>query len=270
MQTNSITDGVSCFCFCSFFTLTNTKPNPQLSSTHRSPSPANRPQSVHYPGGGGGGGGSGSGVGGGGGGIVRSTSRLQRPGAAEGGGWDNLGCDVPPPLPARNRSLVSHNSSPLIMSSPVPGETPSSPPPPLPPRNPSNASSSSCSSSSSSSSSSAAAAPGMPDLVPSANGASQDQHRTALHDSPTNQPSSTSVSNTDTQQPLQHLTTRHFSHWHASCIPHEPSFYAFTVELATNNVDYSTMIYHVKTLQFSSMLSLLSCTLATCHCIWLI
>lgn len=215
MQTNSITDGVSCFCFCSFFTLTNTKPNPQLSSTHRSPSPANRPQSVHYPGGGGGGGGSGSGVGGGGGGIVRSTSRLQRPGAAEGGGWDNLGCDVPPPLPARNRSLVSHNSSPLIMSSPVPGETPSSPPPPLPPRNPSNASSSSCSSSSSSSSSSAAAAPGMPDLVPSANGASQDQHRTALHDSPTNQPSSTSVSNTDTQQPLQHLTTRHFSHWHA-------------------------------------------------------
>lgn len=183
--TNGIIDGVSCLFI--FFSSNKPETKSQLSSTHRSPSPANRPQSAHYPGGGGGG-------------IGRSTSRLQRPGAAEGGGWDNLGCDVPPPLPARNRSLVSHNSSPLIMSSPVPSETPSSPPPPLPPRNPSTASSSSCSSSSSSSSS-AATASGMPDLVPSANGASQDLHRNLLRDSPTNQPPSSSVS--DNTKPFQ-------------------------------------------------------------------
>jgi hypothetical protein len=195
MQTNDIiTDGVSCFVF--FFSFSNNDTNtlfrkkkndlqtPQLSSAQRSPSPAHRPQSAHYPGG----------VSVGRSGSSGSGSRISQrpPGAVEGGGWDNLGCDVPPPLPARNRSLVSHNSSPLILSpspAPTPGETPSSPPPPLPPRNPSTASSSSCSSSSSSSSTA------MPDLVPSVNGASnQDQHRILLRDSPTNQPPSSSVS----------------------------------------------------------------------------
>ena len=196
MQTNDIiTDGVSCFVFFFSFLTTTQIPcyyvkinlqTPQLSSSQRSPSPAHRPQSAHFP--------SGVSVGRSGSSGSGSGSRISQrpPGAVEGGGWDNLGCDVPPPLPARNRSLVSHNSSPLILSSspaPIPGETPSSPPPPLPPRNPSTASSSSCSSSSSSSSTA------MPDLVPSVNGASnQDQHRILLRDSPTNQPPSSSVS----------------------------------------------------------------------------
>ena len=60
--------------------------NMQLSTTHRSPSPATRPQSAHF---------------GGTAGRSGSAGRMSRPpGAAEGGGWDNLGCDVPPPLPA--------------------------------------------------------------------------------------------------------------------------------------------------------------------------
>ncbi|XP_059352052.1 rho guanine nucleotide exchange factor 11-like [Daphnia carinata] len=170
------------------------------SSTHRSPSPANRPQSAHYP----------VGVSVARSGSSGSGNRISQrpPGAVEGGGWDNLGCDVPPPLPARNRSLVSHNSSPLILSSPVPGETPSSPPPPLPPRNPSTASSSSCSSSSSSSSSAAAAASGMPDIVPSANGASQEQHRILLRDSPTNQPPSSSAGRPSTSPLPSHHRTK--------------------------------------------------------------
>ncbi|XP_046634661.1 uncharacterized protein LOC124313870 isoform X4 [Daphnia pulicaria] len=169
-----------------------------LSSAQRSPSPAHRPQSAHYPGG----------VSVGRSGSSGSGSRISQrpPGAVEGGGWDNLGCDVPPPLPARNRSLVSHNSSPLILSpspAPTPGETPSSPPPPLPPRNPSTASSSSCSSSSSSSSTA------MPDLVPSVNGASnQDQHRILLRDSPTNQPPSSSAGRPSTSPLPSHHRTK--------------------------------------------------------------
>ncbi|KAK4018675.1 hypothetical protein OUZ56_000720 [Daphnia magna] len=170
-----------------------------LSSAQRSPSPAHRPQSAHYP----------VGVSVGRSGSSGSGSRISQrpPGAVEGGGWDNLGCDVPPPLPARNRSLVSHNSSPLILSSPAPTpcETPSSPPPPLPPRNPSTASSSSCSSSSSSSSSATA----MPDLVPSVNGASnQEQHRILLRDSPTNQPPSSSAGRPSTSPLPSHHRTK--------------------------------------------------------------
>ena len=172
------------------------------SSAHRSPSPANRPQSAHF-----------GGVGGGG----ASRSRLNRPGAAEGGGWDNLGCDVPPPLPARNRSLVTVQSSPLLLgpsTSPTTIAAPtaatmvsssssanliespaSPPPPPLPPRNPSSASSSSCSSSSSNSSSAYHQQhqqhhqqPGIADLVvPTNGGASQPHHGVQLRDSSNNQ-----------------------------------------------------------------------------------
>ena len=179
------------------------------SSNHRSPSPANRPLSTHF------GSGRTSGV------VTAAGGRI-RLGAAEGGGWDNPGCDVPPPLPARNRSLNSHNSSPLLLPSSG-GEVAvqsgsgsvvgSPPPPPLPPRNPSSASSSSCSSSSSGSfSSSATHQPGMPDVVPpnQANGASQllqNDRRTPLqpHDSPTSQTSSQGVSRT---------TKEIFSHMH--------------------------------------------------------
>jgi hypothetical protein len=173
----------------------------QLSTIQTRSPPANRPQSTYFTGGGSGGGG-------------RISGRV-RPGAAEGGGWDNLGCDVPPPLPARNRSLVAQVSAPLLMASTMTMATPlnpppselatSPPPPPLPPRNPSSASSSSTSSSSSSSASSNSTYPSMPDVVPSGsgpgNGASgADVHhyqRTAGHhqrDSPTNQPTC-SVSN---------------------------------------------------------------------------
>ena len=162
------------------------------SSAHRSPSPANRPQSAHF------------------GGVASSSrSRITRPGAAEGGGLDNLGCDVPPPLPARNRSLVTQQSSPLLLgpsaspttcvvsssSAPLVESPASPPPPPLPPRNPSSASSSSCSSSSSASSAYHQQQqhhqhhqPGMPDLVlPNSNGGTNQPHGVQLRDSPTNQ-----------------------------------------------------------------------------------
>ena len=143
------------------------KKKTQLSST-RSPPPANRPQSTHYAGGGAPGAGSA--------GLGRAPSHrvVRPPGAAEGGGWDNLGCDVPPPLPARNRSLVSQHSSPMLLDkthtenhhhladsglttsassgSLALGAQAPPPPPPLPPRNAaSNASgSSSCSTASTS------------------------------------------------------------------------------------------------------------------------
>lgn len=162
---------------------------PQFSST-RSPPLANRPQSTHY--------GGGAAVAGGVGGIGRVQSgRSLRPppGAAEGGGWDNLGCDVPPPLPARNRSLVTQSSSPALVANGSPGGGGGgtegvggsggggggatlvlAPPPPLPPRNASSSASSSCSSSSSSASSCGGG--GIPDVVPPpatgpANGTSQ-------------------------------------------------------------------------------------------------
>ena len=163
---------------------------PQFSST-RSPPPANRPQSTHY------GGGAGTGRVGGVGRVQSSRSLRPPPGAAEGGGWDNLGCDVPPPLPARNRSLVTQSSSPVLIANGSPsgggggggvvegvagsggGSSATlvlAPPPPLPPRNASSSASSSCSSSSSSASSCGGG--GIPDVVPPpttgpANGTSQ-------------------------------------------------------------------------------------------------